>query len=463
MKNPTNSFRMHFDKSEDVVLPQDLYFEQADNVRNAFGLFDYIPFNRIGEIEHFIALINNSPTAQSIVNKIATYTVGDGFYLLKERAMLGDKLAQELTEQQKTILWRVLSRKNSDGDTVLDVCRKAAYDYTAIGNAFAQLDVFSGITFVSHQPINFVRPFKSLDLRTKFYGVSADWAVVPYMNIGSSAYIKDVPAYPRFELELTEDDLNIFDKSAMLHLKKYSPLMYQWGLPTWTGAKHWAELEYRIAKFNVSKFKNGLTTSGLLQLFGDLTDEEKADYQSSFMDKMTGTGNDFKVIFQILENPELKANWIPMEQSYQGFFMELSDLSKDRIATGFEFPLSLIQATAGQLGNNQQIRSEFEILYRTKIGGIQKDLIEGIVKPYLDTVADNEGLPFLKDIELGFINVVPVSFAGDLDIQSVLTPNEARELLGYAETNEATIEETQQAQEQPKNGILNKIKNYFKR
>jgi hypothetical protein len=32
---------------------------------------------------------------------------------------------------------------------------------------------------------------------------------------------------------------------------------------------------------------------------------------------------------QILENPELKANWVPFEQSYNGYFMELSNIAKD--------------------------------------------------------------------------------------------------------------------------------------
>jgi hypothetical protein len=286
------------------------------------------------------------------------------------------------------------------------------------------------------------------------------------------ATIKDVAAYPIFTDELDEleesefgqganlADLYGYDKSSMLQLKQYSPLMYQWGIPNWIGAKHFVELEYRIAKFNVSRFRNGLTSSGLLQLFGDLTQDEKDDYQEAFMEKMTNTGNDFKVIFQILENPELKANWVPFEQTYNGYFMELSEISKDRIATGFEIPLSLIQATPGQLGGNQQIRSEFEILYRTKIYDIQQTILRGIVKPYLDTIAETEGHEFLKTVELDFINIVPVSFAGDIKIDSILTQTEAREILGYAPTTETVItEEQSDVKAEQTTSIIAKIKN----
>ncbi len=144
MEKPKNNFSLNFAATENVVLPQDLYFEIADNTRSVFGLNDYLPFIRTGELEHLLSLIYNSPTAQSICNKVSAYTVGEGFYLKKERSILGDKKLQELTDQEKTILWRILKRKNSDGDTILDVCRKAAFDFQAVGNAFVQLDVVAG-------------------------------------------------------------------------------------------------------------------------------------------------------------------------------------------------------------------------------------------------------------------------------------------------------------------------------
>jgi hypothetical protein len=482
MEKPKNNFSLNFAATENVVLPQDLYFEIADNTRSVFGLNDYLPFIRTGELEHLLSLIYNSPTAQSICNKVSAYTVGEGFYLKKERSILGDKKLQELTDQEKTILWRILKRKNSDGDTILDVCRKAAFDFQAVGNAFVQLDVVAGVTFATHQNINFVRPFRSVDLKTHFFGVSADWAILPFSSQGRNyrkednitTNIVDVPLYPTFTGEFNEieeieygigtnvADFYGFDKSSMLHVKRYAPLMYQWGLPSWTGAKHWVELEYRIPKFNVSRFKNGLTSSGLLQLFGNLTDNEKDAYQKAFTEKMTNTGNDFKVILQILEDKELKANWQPFENTYTGYFMELANLAKELIATGFEIPLSLVQATAGQLGNNQQIRTEFETLYRTKIYDIQEEILRGIVAPYLATVAENEGLDWLQDVELGFSNIIPVSFLGDLDPSKYITTDEAREVMGFAELTEP-LPTAEPAPEQPATGLVNRFKNLFKR
>ena len=99
---------------------------------------------------------------------------------------------------------------------------------------------------------------------------------------------------------------------------------------------------------------------------------------------------------------------------------------------------------------------------------MQQSILRGIVKPYLDTVAETEGIEFLKGVELDFINIVPVSFAGDLDVNMLLTKTEGREILGYGPTLEPAIKEEQiqteaeaevQAEEQQPQNILAKIKN----
>jgi hypothetical protein len=179
--------------------------------------------------------------------------------------------------------------------------------------------------------------------------------------------------------------------------------------------------------------------------------------------KMTNTGNDFKVIFQISENPDLVTKFTPFEQSYQGYFMELATLCKEFIAVGMGVPLSLVQATAGQLGNNQQLRSEFELLYNTEIFEIQQAVLTKIVKPYLDTVADQENKPWLKEVELGFKNIIPVSYKGDLDINKVLTVNDGRDLLGYEAIEEEAAEAMIEEGMQQNSGAFKRFINWIKR
>ncbi|MHC1629307.1 MAG: phage portal protein [Candidatus Nezhaarchaeales archaeon] len=493
-----NTFHISAGRIDSVVRPQDIYREQSETYRAAFDVYDYIPFIEVGELEHLNALVQNSATAQAVLNKIATYTIGHGFTVKDKRMVLGEEVTVELSDEQKTELWEILTRVNHDNETILEICRKSAYDFKQFGNCYGQIDVIpaagENIVYLTHQHTNFVRPYRSRDLKTRFYGISQDWGTVPYILNNSFAslteaekaelaqreylpsYVHNVPAYPSFNQEdvysytdvageLDEDE-QLEDPgivSSMLHAKQYSPEFYFWGLPDWIGAKHWVELEYRIAKFNVSKFQNGLTPSGILQMFGDLTDDQKKQYIHDMREKMTNTGNDFKVIFQISENPDLVTKWIPTETSYQGFFMELATLCKEFIAVGMGVPLSLVQATPGQLGNNQQIRSEFELLYNTEIFEIQQTILKKIVKPYLDTVAEYENKPWLKEIELDFKNIVPVSYKGDLDVNKLISVNEGRELIGYEAQEEIRAEEMIELDEPQQLNAMRRFFNWFKR
>ena len=490
-----NTFYVSTGRIDSVVRPQDVYREQSETYRAVFDVYDYIPFIEVGELEHLNALVQNSATAQAVINKVATYCVGQGFVIKDKRTVLGQEVTLELTDEQISDLFSILSRVNHDGETPLEIARKCAYDFKQFGNTYAQLDIVpiadENIVYLSHQNTNFVRPYRSRDLKTRFYGISQDWAVIPHVlnsnfevltkderaafidrqHIPSSVY--NIAAYPTFSSKdmRLDEDLDIFAegldddddiKSSILHAKQYSPEFYFWGLPDWIGSKQWIELEYRIAKFNVSKFQNGLTPSGILQMFGDLTDEQKQQYIHDMRDKMTNTGNDFKVIFQISENPELVSKFTPFEQSYQGYFMELATLCKEFIAVGMGVPLSLVQATPGQLGSNQQIRSEFELLYNTEIAEIQQTILQKIIKPYLDTVAENEGKPWLKNVELGFKNIVPVSYRGDLEVNKLITMNEGRELLGFDIMDEPEPMEMIE-QEDAQNSFFNRFFNWAKK
>lgn len=459
-------FNYTLGRRDEVVLPKDLYQEQTDVSQSVLSAYDYVPFISEGYIEHLNALTTNSATAQKIINAVADYTIGEGFRVAQSRNILGDEKTIELSDEQITALHDVLSRVNTDGDNLLEICRKAAYDFEAFGNVFAEMEVvnssFGSTVFLSHTRTNFVRPHREADLKTRKFGISLDWAVTPLDLRQNYAEFKDKNKLPYEVYDVSAWPI-WKDQRTLLHARKYAPQMYFWGLPSWTGAKHWVELEYRIAKFNISKFRNGLTASGILQLFGDVNDQDKAEYVRDIRQKFTDTGNDFKVLIQMLDDPGQKANFIPFEQSYQGFFMELGKLCKEFIAIGYDFPLSLIQSEAGQLGSNQQIRSEVELLYNTKIRQIQTAILNKIVRPYLDTIAEAEGMEWLKDVELEFANIIPVSFKGDLEFKDYATVNEGRKQLGLPELEETEMTTTEEQETEVDISAMAKFINFFKR
>jgi len=67
-----NNFHISNGRIDPVVRPQDIYRETSETYRAAFDVYDYIPFIEVGELEHLNALIQNSATAQAVINKIAT-------------------------------------------------------------------------------------------------------------------------------------------------------------------------------------------------------------------------------------------------------------------------------------------------------------------------------------------------------------------------------------------------------
>jgi hypothetical protein len=155
-------------------------------------------------------------------------------------------------------------------------------------------------------------------------------------------------------------------------------------------------------------------------------------------ERFTGTDNDFKVLIQILRDPANKANFVPMSnpKEQDGAFMELEKMCKEMICTPMGISTSLLSTkSAGEIGGNQQLRSEFEALYNTVVAKVQTDVLQKIVHPYLKEAAtvtqDTVLKSALTKAQLAFINVIPVSFMGDLNISEVLTQNEKREIAGY--------------------------------
>jgi hypothetical protein len=224
---------------------------------------------------------------------------------------------------------------------------------------------------------------------------------------------------------------------SVIHVKQYAAGYFYFGLPEWIGAKMWAEMEYRIQRFNTSKFENGFMPSGIMQFFGSITPAEAKKLVEGIESKFTGMANNHKLFVQVLRDEKLKANWIPTSKENEGEFLNLQNLAASAIVVANRWSKSLAGfATAGQLGSNQQIRQEMEYLQSTVIKPRQNLMLSKIINPYLAEI----GLynPALKDVQFSISNTLPVSFMGEIKVEDNLTQDEKREILGYSpiETNE---------------------------
>ena len=193
----------------------------------------------------------------------------------------------------------------------------------------------------------------------------------------------------------------------------------------------WAEMEYRIQRFNTCKFENGFMPSGLLQFFGSMTKDEAKKLVDGIESKFTGMGNNHKLFVQVLRDEKLRANWIPTSKENEGEFLNLQNLAASAIVIANRWSKSLAGfATSGQLGSNQQIRQEMEYLQNTVIKPRQNLLLSRIINPFLKEISQYNNA--FVDVSFGISNTLPVSFMGDIAVENNLTIDEKREILGYA-------------------------------
>jgi capsid portal protein len=408
-------------------------------------IWNYLPFSTydLCRLDRIQAICNNSPTTSGIIQQKVNYFLGDGFYAVPNSSMsivssstAIKKEAADITDLQLQTLNEWLSVITPEGENIEEVSLKIGKDFSSFGNAFIELQrIKVGQTkkyYVRPLPITWCRPRKAAanEMYPSYIGVSSEfeesYEVTP-------ANVVDLPIFPRF------DKINGVEKS-IIHLKNYEPTLVYWGIPDWVSAKIWAELEYRIPKYNQSKFENGFTPSAIISLFGSANAEEARKVVQAMKDCFTGTGNNSKMFIQALRDPTYKSDVQILDNKSEGEFMDLQNLAQQNIIAAHRWSVSLTGLrTAGSLGSNQQIRSEFDIVYNTVIRPMQRLYLSKFLNPIIQDAGKYLGYDW-SNIALDIAKPMPVSFAGDIPVDKVLTINEMRSELGWQPIQE-TIEE----------------------
>ncbi|MCK4884408.1 MAG: hypothetical protein KAS30_06035, partial [Candidatus Diapherotrites archaeon] len=320
---------------------------------------------------------------------------------------------------------------------------KVVFDWWAFGNSIVELVKTTAggkeIVYIYHVPLYKAAIKKANENNiVKEIGISENWD----NQSGSDEGVSVLPLYPEFNNE---------GRSA-IHIKQYSPGFFYWGLPENVAGRFWSEIEYRIPKYNISKFKNGFVPSAILQFFGSLTKQEAEKLVASVEDTFTDTGKNSKMLVQVLRDEKYKLNAQILEDKNDGNYMDLQALASQAIVTANRWTMSLAGfATGGKLGTNQQIRDELDYVINTSIKQARRKIMQNIVNPF---IKENALLnPALNNIMLEIANINPVSLASYLDPKQLLLQNEQRQILGF----DALTEEAQQELKTQKNGNSNDI------
>lgn len=392
-------------------------------------------------MDGMLALLENSGTLASVIKQKVVLVVSGGLVVMNGRVgvfRFFDRVKEFISGKDKDVeeLNVFLSSVNGDGEDVVEVIAKGVDDFCAMGNGFFEMvkgndkeligdEEGGGFFYLNHWDVSKCRIRKEVRkdgklVRNRQVGINEDWRAD--VN-GDNAVVVDV--YPHWTK--MEDGT----ERSVIHVKEYMRGFKYWGVPEWLAVKKWAELEYRVAAYNVAKFVNGYMPSCIVQFFGSKSKAEAKKVVDDMKKNFTDTGNNSKMFVQVVSDEKYKANVQVIEDKSDGSFMELTGLAVQRIVTGMRWAMVIAGVeTSGKLGGNQQVQKEYERVNNMVINPIRERFVKNVV----EVLVEEAGVFFKKEkwlnYRIQFGNNSVFSLMDSIKVDDILSLNEKREIIG---------------------------------
>jgi len=363
---------------EHIEEPQDL-----SKVRTKF-----IPFGNNNLFPQYLAeLKRKSSTHRSVLAQKAVFTSGAKFVTNNET----------VKEYIKDV--------NADGESLREVFKKLADDYYTFGNAYIEGVLYDGGLNLYHIDATTVRMSKN---KKQVY-VHPDWA--KYNTMKDKLNI--IPLYPEMS-----------GSRFVMQFKDYEPTFQFYGLPDYVAALEHIAVDYEIGKWNHTKFKNGFQPSAIIEINGDMGEEEAKKLVREAQKKFVGDGNNGKIMFIVKNGDAANANVQIIKDDQEGSWIDLQRITDQNIVTAHRWQPSLSGlVSSGKMNNTgSEIRIAYDLAMTTVIKDTSDLLLNG-----LRTILYKE-MGFLPE-ELIIHYEPPISFATQIDPKAILTINEQRKML----------------------------------
>jgi hypothetical protein len=359
------------------------------------GTDNLLPFN-------IASIASKSSTLRAIINSKADYiSYGD---VVTENEKFQDKIQNNLNKYYN---W-------------YEFAKRVAKDRFTFGYAFIEEVRIGSISFAYHVDASKVRfeDYKE-DEAPQNVWISDDW------NDVSKNKPREVAIYPNYSAGEK-------GKRRIIPIMEYDPAQKDYPLPNWSGALYDAQVESLIGQYNSNTFENGITLSAILMMdFGDVVDSEDLELQKRKLESMikgTSNGRSGKALIVPKQGGIEAPEYVTYPMQKEGSFTELQKTVENNIVKACSWFRSLAGLeSAGSLGNNQQLRNEWELAEKL-ITNEQYTIMEA----YLKTL---EGTEF-QGVEFSFSNQAPFSLGTFVDPDKVLSYNEKRALFGYEASEE---------------------------
>jgi hypothetical protein len=345
-------------------------------------------------------LAKESSTLKAVINSFAEY-VSYGS-LLTENKSLEDKLINDLNKYYN---WYELSKR-------------VAKDRRTYGYGFIESVKVGKEVYIYHLDASKVRFCEYSGEHPEQVAISKDW------NDNRIDPIQRT-LYPNYDEE----------GRTIIPIFEYESGQNDYPLPIWSGAFYDAQVESLIGQYNANQFENGVTLSSILMFdFGDVTDENGEDglkakkYQLEQNIKGTSGGRSGKSLIVPKTGDVEKPEYVTYPMQKEGSFLDLQKMVENNIVKACSWFRSLAGLeSAGALGNNQQLRNEWELAERL-IQNEQDVIMEAVQKAF-------EGTAYEGEVE--FNNQSPMNVINDLPSITTLLQNKA--VIGLESVKELLI------------------------
>ena len=396
LSNPTKSPKiLGYSFSKDVSKEAPKEPSSSDVLRD-----DWIPFGKNNLFPQELSELSRAAsTHRAILSTKTTFSIGEGL------------------RTSNKALKSVLEDVNMNGESMDDVARKVISDYWKLGNAYMEVVIGQGYCNFFHQDGTTARVHKD----GKNILLHPDWEHARRFPDD----MRKIPLYPEYK---KEDNGNIY--RTMIHFSDYESTYYYYGMPDYCAALDHIRIANQIGVYNLTRFKNGFMPSAIVELNADMGEDEAQDFIDTAVAKLTGAGDNSKILF-IAKNGESDATNVQIiEDTSDGSFMELQKITNDNIISAHRWnpALSGIQV-AGQLGNNQQILTAYDIAMSTVIKEPQQMFLKCIKK----ILKHERGI---NVSDLSFYTKPPVSLLGSIAPQDFISIKEGREIFHLPELND---------------------------
>lgn len=393
----------------DAVTTQPTENDKLQDARDWILFYPEGGTNRNLYLEQLALRSLRSPTHAACLNKRLAYIMGMG-----------------LTSEDEAYMKKV-KNINAYGQGLTELFELDVQDTDWAGNSYVEIIKIGKEYKFYHKKPQAWRASKSKD----GYWYCDDWSKVEQAGYEPIFY----PAFPNFntvDFAKRQGDKSELKKMSKVqrciaHYRAYDPRSNHYGRPHYVSAINDIDIEYKISKYNLDEFKNGFKADMVLTFYKNVQDPDALkESKAEMKEKYTGEGKNGKFIVETVDPETGKPMTIQrVDRTTDGSFIDLQKRAEVNIlkANGLT-PRLIGVATAGGLGDNQQIIHEFDLFINTIAKPLQNKKIAWWTM-LLDKTIGVPNEPFKVP------TIPPVSKVSGIDPKLVLGIGEQRQELTY--------------------------------